>query len=233
MSGLPSTAAAAGAGHTYPRLLLVEDDDGFADAFTTALGCRGFRITRCKLGGEALRAHRDADLIVLDLGLPDMSGLEVLRRLCQVESVPVLVLTARGDDRAVVEALGSGAADFVVKVPRLPVLLARINAILDRARRSQRTPERHVTVDDVEIGFDARSVVAGGEPVELTVKEFDVLAVLARNLGVAVSRNELLDDVWGDRTMSGSLNVHMGTLRSKLGRPGLIRTIHNFGYRLG
>lgn len=216
------------------RVLLVEDDDGVADALIDALDAQGHRCTRCRLGVEALRTHRGADLVLLDLGLPDIDGLEVLRKLRRVSSVPVLILTARGGERAVVRGLRCGADDYLVKPVGLRELLARVDAVTRRINPP--APAKPVLeVDDLSIDLDARAVLRGGEPVELTTKEFDVLAVLARNLGIAVSRQQIMDEVWGDAylAISRTLDVHMTTLRAKLDRPATLSTIRGFGYRLG
>ncbi len=217
------------------RVLLVEDDDGVASALVEVLGVHGHRATRCRSGADALTAHRDADLVLLDLGLPDIDGLEVLRKLRRVSVVPVLVLTARGDERSVVRGLRCGADDYVVKPIRLGELLARMDVVTRRAAARGRFPQRVVRVADVCVDLEARTVEVAGEPVILTTKEFEILAVLARHAGNAVSRQQIMDQVWGDAylAVSRSLDVHLATLRAKLGRPGLLCTIRGFGYRFG
>lgn len=222
------------------RVLLVEDDDGVAEALVDALEAQGHRSIRCRLGVEALRRHRQADLVLLDLGLPDIDGLQVLRKLRRVSSVPVVVLTARGGERAVVRGLRSGADDYLVKPVGLRELLARVDAVTRRVNPPAAGPGGAggtpvVQVEDLSVDLDARAVWAGGRVVELTAKEFDVLAVLARHRGVAVSRQQIMDEVWGDAylAVSRSLDVHMTTLRAKLDRPVMLTTIRGFGYRLG
>jgi DNA-binding response OmpR family regulator len=220
------------------RVLLVEDDDGVASALVETLGEHGHRPTRCRLGADALLAHRDADLVLLDLGLPDIEGFDVLRRLRRVSTVPVLVLTARGDERSVVRCLRCGADDYVVKPIRLGELLARMEVVTRRsAARADRgdSGPRITQVSDVRVDLDARTVVVAGAPVVLTTKEFEVLAVLARQPGTAVSRQQIMDEVWGDAylAVSRALDVHVATVRAKLGRPELLQTIRGFGYRLG
>jgi DNA-binding response OmpR family regulator len=148
----------------------------------------------------------------------------------------VVVLTAHGDERSVVRGLRLGADDYLVKPVRLTELLARIDAVTRRARATGPGPgARTVRAGDVEIDLDARRVLVGGAEAGLTAKEFDVLAVLARRAGTAVSREQLLDEVWGDtgHATSRSLDVHLTQLRAKLGRPGLLTTIRGFGYRFG
>ncbi|SDK13259.1 DNA-binding response regulator, OmpR family, contains REC and winged-helix (wHTH) domain [Lentzea albidocapillata subsp. violacea] len=217
------------------RVLLVEDDDGVADALVEALRANGHRPSRVRRGSDALIAHRDADVVLLDLGLPDQDGLEVLRKLRKIDPVPVLVLTARGDERTVVRGLRLGADDYLVKPVRLAELLARIDAVARRSAAQSREPGELVRVSDVEIDLQSRQVVVGGREISLTTKEFDVLAVLARRPGTAVSRQQLMDEVWGNAfvAVSRTLDVHLTQLRAKLDRPGLLHTIRGFGYRLG
>jgi DNA-binding response OmpR family regulator len=217
------------------RVLLVEDDDGVADALVEALGAHGHTPRRVRRGADALTAHRDADVMLLDLGLPDEDGLEVLRKLRRVAVVPVLVLTARGDERSVVRGLRIGADDYLVKPVRLAELLARMDAVARRSRaRAAGDDGRIVRVADVEIDLGARRVCVADREITLTTKEFDVLAVLASRSGTAVSRQQLMDEVWGDAylAVSRSLDVHLAQLRAKLGRPGLVTTIRGFGFRL-
>jgi DNA-binding response OmpR family regulator len=215
------------------RVLLVEDDDGVADALVEALGARGHEPKRVGRGADALTAHRDFDLILLDLGLPDEDGLEVLRKIRRMATTPVVVLTARGDERTIVRGLRLGADDYLVKPVRLAELLARMDAVLRRSAPSA-PASRVVLVGDVEIDLDARRVLVGGQEITLTTKEFAVLAALASRVGTAVSRQQLMDEVWGDAylAVSRSLDVHLAQLRAKLDRPGVLTTIRGFGYRL-
>ena len=144
------------------------------------------------------------------------------------------MLTARGDERSVVRGLRLGADDYLVKPVRLSELLARIDAVARRATAGGPRP-RTVVVGDIEVDLGARRVLVGGQEVELTAKEFDVLAALAKRPGAAVSRQQLMDEVWGDAylAVSRSLDVHLTQLRAKIRRPELLTTIRGFGYRLG
>ncbi|WP_086784059.1 response regulator transcription factor [Streptomyces caniscabiei] len=217
------------------RVLLAEDDDGVAGALAEALYEHGHLPTRVRRGEDVLARHRQADLLLLDLGLPDLDGLEVLRKLRAVSGLPVVVLTARGDERSVVRGLRLGADDYLVKPVRLAELLARIDAVTRRAGAPAAPAPRTVRVDDVEVDLDARRVTVGGAEVRLTTKEFAVLAVLAARAGTAVSRQQLMDEVWGDAylAVSRSLDVHLTQVRAKLGRPDVLTTIRGFGYRFG
>ncbi|QWF85487.1 response regulator transcription factor [Amycolatopsis sp. CA-230715] len=217
------------------RVLLVEDDDGVAGALSEALGVRGHAVTRVTRGADALGKHHEADLLLLDLGLPDADGLDVLRKIRQVSAVPVLVLTARDDERSTVRGLRLGADDYLAKPVRLAELLARMDAVARRAGAGDEPQPDVVHVEDLEIDLAAHRVFAAGEEITLTAKEFAILAVLAVRPGTAVSRQQLMDEVWGDAhlAVSRSLDVHLTWLRAKLDRPGLLGTVRGFGYRLG
>ncbi|MEW2499606.1 response regulator transcription factor [Amycolatopsis sp. NPDC047767] len=218
------------------RVLLVEDDTGVAGALAETLDARGHTVTSVGRGADALHRHREADLLLLDLGLPDLDGLDVLRKIRQVSGVPVIVLTARGDERSVVRGLRLGADDYLTKPVRLAELLARMDAVVRRAGgRDTPADDAVVRLEDVEIDLGGRRVLVAGRDIGLTTKEFAVLAVLAARPGTAVSRQQLMDEVWGDAylAISRSLDVHMTQLRAKLDRPGLLTTIRGFGYRLG
>ncbi|QNP74260.1 response regulator transcription factor [Streptomyces roseirectus] len=217
------------------RVLLAEDDDGVAGALTEALYDAGHQPDRVRRGEDVLTRHRQADLLLLDLGLPDLDGLDVLRKLRAVSALPVLVLTARGDERSVVRGLRLGADDYLVKPVRLAELLARIEAVARRAAALAAPERRTVRAGDVEVDLEARRVRVGDGEVRLTTKEFEILAALASRAGAAVSRQQLLDEVWGDAylAVSRSLDVHITQLRAKLGRPGVLTTIRGFGYRFG
>ncbi|MCR6482173.1 response regulator transcription factor [Amycolatopsis sp. OK19-0408] len=217
------------------RVLLVEDDAGVAGALAESLHARGHPVTSVGRGADALSRHRDADLVLLDLGLPDLDGLDVLRKIRAVSPVPVIVLTARGDERSIVRGLRLGADDYLTKPVRLAELLARMDAVLRRAVAREAPAGDVVRVEDVEIDLGARRVLVAGHDIGLTTKEFAILAVLAARPGTAVSRQQLMDEVWGDAylAVSRSLDVHLTGLRAKLDRPGLLTTIRGFGYRLG
>jgi DNA-binding response OmpR family regulator len=220
------------------RVLLVEDDAGVAGALAESLHARGHPVTSVGRGADALHRHREADLVLLDLGLPDLDGLDVLRKIRAVSPVPVIVLTARGDERSVVRGLRLGADDYLTKPVRLAELLARMDAVVRRAVARDAPADSAgdvVHVEDVEIDLGARRVLVAGHDIGLTTKEYEILAVLAARLGTAVSRQQLMDEVWGDAylAVSRSLDVHLTQLRAKLDRPGLLTTIRGFGYRLG
>jgi DNA-binding response OmpR family regulator len=217
------------------RVLLVEDDDGVAGALVEVLSAHGHVPRHVRRGEDALVAHKQAELVLLDLGLPDGDGLDVLRKLRKVASIPVVVLTARGDERSVVRGLRLGADDYLVKPVRMAELLARMEAVARRSLSRKGPVAESIVVDGVDVDIRARRVLVDGLPVSLTAKEFDVLAALATRAGTAVSRQQLMDEIWGDAylAISRSLDVHVAQLRSKLGRPGLLTTVRGFGYRFG
>ncbi|MFE9688049.1 response regulator transcription factor [Streptomyces sp. NPDC006285] len=220
------------------RVLLIEDDERFAGALALALFERGHLVERVARADEGLRRKDRADFVLLDLGLPDMDGLAMLRKLRRVSSVPVIVLTARGDERTVLQGLSGGADDYLTKPFRLKELLARMDAVRRRARQNPQAlqkPERQaLEVGDVRIDLASRTVTVAGRCVTLTAREFDVLGMLARAAGEVKSREEIMDAVWGDAFLaaSRSLDVHVWGIRTKTGRPDLIRTLRGVGYRL-
>lgn len=217
------------------QVAVVEDDDGVAGALVDGLQAYRIPAARFARGADILTRHPGFDVILLDLGLPDLDGLEVLRQLRQVSAVPVIILTARDDERSVVRGLRSGADDYLVKPARMAELLARIETVRRRAARTTAAAaaSRTRTFGDITVDLDSRLLTITGSPVPLTTKEFELLAALVDNPGAAVSRQQLMDQIWGDAfvAVSRSLDVHMTALRSKLGRPGLIETIRGFGYR--
>ncbi|MBU6529642.1 response regulator transcription factor [Streptomyces sp. A108] len=220
------------------RVLLIEDDERLADALSLALFERGYLVERVVRAEEGLRRKDMADFVLLDLGLPDMNGLDMLRRLRRVSSIPVIVLTARGDERTVLQGLSSGADDYLTKPFRVKELLARMEAVRRRIRQApptvQEAEPQTVEVGDVLIDLAARTVTVAHQGVPLTAREFDVLALLARAPGVARGREEIMDAVWGDAFLaaSRSLDVHVWGIRTKTGRPDLIETLRGVGYRL-
>lgn len=215
------------------RTLIAEDDEQLGRALRDVLTANGHLVSRVGCGADVLLRHSEAQVILLDLGLPDLDGLEVLRKLRQVDDdVVVIVLTARDDERSVVLALRLGADDYLTKPVRLAELLARIDASVRRRRRTAPDATGHTSAG-LQIDYGPRQVTVDGELLHLTPIEFDLLAVLARRAGTAVSREVIQDEIWGDTflTKSKALDVHLHQLRMKLGKP-LITTIRGFGYRL-
>ena len=219
------------------RILVVEDDDRVAAALQDALAQRGYRTSRAATGAAAFAActgGRSIDLVLLDLGLPDVDGADLAVRLRSATSIPVIVVTARGDVTSRVDVLRRGADDYVVKPFSIAELLARIMAVLRRASQGAGPVDDIVETGDVRIDLGTRTVTVAGTAVTLSQRPFDVLAALARRRGAVVERQRLLMEVWDTewRGMERSLEVHVSNLRSKLGRPQLIETVRGVGYRL-
>ncbi|MDT5130380.1 MAG: hypothetical protein QOG79_4936 [Mycobacterium sp.] len=218
------------------RVLLVEDDDGVASALAELLGHAGASVIRTGRGADALHRVKGCDLVLLDLGLPDMDGLDVLRTLRRASAVPVIIMTARDSDGAVVLGLRAGADDYLVKPVRKAVLLARIEAVMRRLRRvggDAPAPSVPVVAGPVTIDRECRVVKLAEIPQPLTKTEFQILATLAARQGEAVSREELMLEVWGTAVVgrSRSLDFFIGQIRAKLaGLP--LHTVRGFGFRL-
>jgi DNA-binding response OmpR family regulator len=213
------------------RVLLVEDDDAIAEPLVAGLGREGLQVERVASGQGALDAS-PADLVLLDLGLPDLDGLEVCRQLRARSTVPIIVITARGEEVDRVVGLELGADDYLVKPFGFRELLARIRAVTRRTGGAP--PTAAVRVGDLEIDVRSRRVTVGGAAVDLTRKEFDLLALLAADPGALRTRQEILESVW-DAHWYGptkTLDVHVAALRRKLGDPGLIETVRGVGFRL-
>ncbi len=215
-------------------VLIVEDDDSMAAALTAAVSSTGHGATRVARGTDALLRHRDFEVILLDLGLPDMDGLEVLRKLRQVTEVPILILTARDDERSVVLGLRSGADDYLIKPVKLVELLARIEAVTRRALPAGGRKGSLIRLGGLALDTDRRVVQVSGRELALTPTEFDLLALLAKHAGSVVTREQILDALWGDAFLasSRSLDVHLTGLRSKLALPGFIVNVRGVGYRI-
>lgn len=213
------------------RVLVVEDDASVAAALTAVLQRAEHKTAHVASGAGLLERHPGADVVLLDLGLEDMDGLEALRLLRARSEVPVIVVTARGDERSTVVALRLGADDYLIKPVRVHELLARIEAV--RRRYAQQQPDaQEIRAGSVTVDLVARSATVAGEPISLTPTEFSLLAELARSAGAAVSRPELVRAVWGPEypTSSRAVDVHLAQLRQKL-PPGAITTLRGFGYR--
>ncbi|MBT2549231.1 response regulator transcription factor [Arthrobacter sp. ISL-65] len=216
------------------EVLIVEDDDAMASALDAAVVSAGHKATRVSRGADALLVHRRFEVILLDLGLPDLDGLDVLRKLRQVTACPILILTARDDERSVVLGLRSGADDYLVKPVKLVELLARIEAVTRRTGRYGDGQHHSIALGDLDVDLDRRVAAVGSRVLSLTPTEFQLLALLVRNAGSVVTREQILDALWGDAFLasSRSLDVHLTGLRAKLQLPGFIINVRGVGYRV-
>jgi two-component system KDP operon response regulator KdpE len=219
------------------RILVVEDDPGLRRALRTMMRTRDLDVVDVGTGEDAIvAAAGGVDLVVLDLGLPDLDGLEVLRRVRAFSSVPVIVLTAHHQQSEKVRALDAGADDYVTKPFDVEELLARMRAALRRVPQPANAPTL-VHVDELDIDLARRRVSRAGEQVHLTRTELSLLELLVRNPGKLLTQELLLREVWGPEygTESNYLRVYVGQLRKKLGddaaHPRLILTEPGIGYR--
>jgi DNA-binding response OmpR family regulator len=214
-------------------LLVVEDDDAIADPLVEGLERAGFEVVRSATGRGAPGQAATADLVLLDLGLPDIDGSEVCRRIREVSDVPIIVVSARGEESERVLGLELGADDYVVKPFGLRELIARVRAVTRRsAPRGE--PAGAQRIGGLEIDRRTRRVCAGGEEIALSPKEFDLLALLADDPGAVVSRHEIMAEVWDPHWYgpTKTLDVHVASLRKKLGDPALVETVRSVGFRL-
>ncbi len=226
------------------RLLLVEDDNHVAAALSAILVRHGFQVVHARSGEEAIQALLPAEkepfgVVLLDLGLPDQDGYEVCGKIRKHGDTPVIMVTARADVRSRIHGLNLGADDYVVKPYDTGELLARIHAV-SRRKATGDTPVSATAADTalrlggVRIELPTRRVSVDGTEVQLTRKEFDLLALLAQRPGVVFRREQIISEVW--RTSwegtGRTLEVHVASLRSKLRMPALVQTVRGVGYRL-
>ncbi|KGM13254.1 response regulator transcription factor [Cellulomonas bogoriensis] len=219
------------------QVLLAEDDPAIAEPLARALGREGYDVVVQGTGQGAIDSASGADMVILDLGLPDMDGLDVARWIRnQGLTTPVLVLTARADEVDLVVGLDAGADDYVTKPFRLAELLARVRALLRRTH-TDGTEEDEVHAQNVRMDLAAHRAFQGDRELHLTAKEFELLRVLVREAGSVVPRENLMRQVW-DSDPSGStktLDMHVSWLRRKLGddanNPRYITTVRGMGFR--
>jgi two-component system, OmpR family, response regulator RegX3 len=222
------------------KILLVEDDDSIAGPLAKGLEREGYSVNRVANGRDALAAT-GAEMILLDLGLPDIDGLDVCRRLRSTSDVPIIVVSARGEEIDRVLGLELGADDYLVKPFSVRELVARIRAILRRmasepssSPQSASSEEVVQRIGDLELDRRTHRVRLGEHDIDLTPKEFALLALLAEDPGALRTRAEILDQVW-DPNWYGptkTLDVHVASLRKKLGDPAWIETVRGVGFRL-
>ncbi|MET9886515.1 response regulator transcription factor [Streptomyces sp. NPDC006430] len=213
------------------RVLVVEDDRGIAESLVRGLRQAGYAVEGVRTGREALTAP-SPDVVLLDLGLPDIDGVEVCRRLRARSDAAIIAVTARGEEADRVVALDEGADDYLVKPFGLAELLARIRAVLRRRRPADTEILLH---GPLALDLRTRQVSVDGRTVALTPKEFGILECLAADPGRVVSRQQILERAWDSHWYGPTkvLDVHVAALRRKLGVPGLVETVYGHGFRLG
>lgn len=218
--------------YEWVKILLVEDEDSIATPLTESLRREGFTVERAATGAAALEAG-PADCVLLDLRLPDVDGYEVCRSLRARSDVPIIMVTARGEEVDRVIGLELGADDYVPKPFWLRELVARIHAVTRRTGGLMR-PDGPMRVGGLEVDVRARRACLEDCELELTAKEFDVLAALAAQPGTVVTRQQLLEQVWQTSWygQTKTIDVHVGALRRKLGDAAWIDTVRGIGFRL-
>jgi DNA-binding response OmpR family regulator len=221
------------------RILLVEDERSISGPLAAALEREGFEATVATTAGEALELGRGMapDLVLLDLMLPDGSGFDVCRELRQTRDVPIVMLTARGDEADRIVGLELGADDYVVKPFSAREVIARVRAVLRRTTAAPRSAGGPLEIGELRVDPERRSATFAGEELDLSRKEFDLLERLVRDAGTVVTREQLIEDVW-DMNWFGStktLDVHVSGIRRKLGddanEPRYLHTVRGVGFR--
>ena len=222
-------------GSPGPQLLLVEDEASIGSLVTAYLEQTGYRVAWVRSGEEALLKLDELEprLVLLDIGLPGADGFDVCSSILARSTVPIVMLTARDEEADRVAGLEVGADDYVSKPFSPRELAARVKAVLRRSEPAAPSTQR-IEIGDVVLDPQAREVTVAGQAVELTGKEFDLLAYLLENAGIVVSRDQLLDRVWGMSYAGGTrtVDVHVAQLRRKLGRPDSIKTFRGSGYKV-
>jgi DNA-binding response OmpR family regulator len=217
-----------------PRILIVEDEPGIVDFLEIGLRHEGYDVESQLDGLSGLRAFETAApaLVILDLMLPGIDGMELCRRIRSRSSVPVIMLTAKGDVASRVDGFSAGADDYIPKPFRFEELLARVRAVLRRAGDPQ--PPDELTFGDLRLSVSSREVSRGGRPVALTAREFDLLALFLRQPRQVLSKEAILNRVWGSDFYGDAnvVEVYVRYLRRKLGDPPLIHTLRGAGYVL-
>ncbi len=222
-----------------PTILIVEDDDTVREALSAGLESEGYEVILSDNGLDGLKQAKEEgpDLILLDLMLPEMDGLSVCRALRRDSDVPIIMLTARGTEMDKIVGLETGADDYVVKPFSLGELLARIRSLLRRTRNDKQENQMQLTSGDISLDLTSRRVSKDDAEVHLTQKEFNLLAELIRNKGAVLSRDLLLEKVWGYSYVGNThtVDVHIRWLREKIeldpSKPVRIVTVRGVGYR--
>ncbi len=225
-----------------PQILFADDDPSSQQMVQTALKAANLKVLLASSGAEALEVWRNnpLDLIILDVMMPDMSGFEVCQYIRRVSPVPIMMLTGMSREQDILQGFESGSDDYIFKPFRPKELIARIHAILQRTSRSVTQTTGRLMYGDLELDIDAQRALRRGEPIQVTPLEFQLLQYMIQRVGVALSKEELFQNVWGYTMPSGGMNlieVAVRRLREKVeedpSHPAYIQTVRGVGYRFG
>ena len=216
-----------------PSILVVEDDVPVRCLITTTLKTHGYKYLTASNGETAIMmtTSHNPDIMLLDLGLPDIDGIEVIRSVRTWSNLPIIVLSARSEDSDKIEALDNGADDYLTKPFSVMELISRVKALLRRSMKGLK--ERVITIGEISLDVERRKVTVAGERCELTYKEYELLKLLMNNAGIVTPREEILSKVWETdfEGESRTIDMHIKTLRQKLGSSAnRIKTVRNVGY---
>ncbi|CAL9374337.1 Sensor histidine kinase RcsC [Streptomyces sp. enrichment culture] len=216
------------------RILVVDSDAACADALVKSLLRQGHEAERVATGMAALDSYERAHMVLMDLDLPDLDGLEICRRIRAGSAVPVIAVTGRGSELDRVLGLQAGADDYLVKPYGFRELMARIEAVMRRSR-GHTTPAAPSVISHGPLLIDvsARQVRLDGRPIDLTRKEFDLVRLLASQPDTVIPRKRIMQEVWGDAWSRRTIDTHISNIRHKLGSPGWIMTVRGVGFQLG
>ncbi len=226
-------------GYMKRTILVVDDEIDILELMEYHLEKEGFSVVTAKSGGEALDValSQELDLIVLDLMLPGINGLEVckiLKREAKTKNIPIIMVSAKGEEQDIITGLELGADDYIVKHFSPKVFIARVNTVLRRSESKKTNDENIIKIDGLQINLPNFSVTLNDEPIKLTLTEFNILALFARNPGRVFTRDQILDKVWPDETyvVDRTVDVHIRSLRKKLDSASKhIESIRGIGYR--
>ena len=215
-------------------ILVVEDDRPIRNLIITTLKTHDYKYLAAENGSSAIleASSHNPDIVLLDLGLPDLEGVEVIKKIRTWSNMPIIVISARSEDTDKIEALDAGADDYITKPFGVMELISRVKAMLRRSQKSQEK-DKVLKLGNIVLDREKHSVTVGKEPVELTYKEYELLKLLMTNAGIVTTRELILDRVWGIdfEGESRTLDMHIKTLRQKLKEEGsLIKTVRNVGY---
>ena len=218
-----------------PLILVVEDDNSVKNLITTTLKAHNYRYLTAPNGATAIfeASSHNPDIVLLDLGLPDIDGVEVIKKIRTWSNMPIIVISARSEDTDKIDALDAGADDYLTKPFGVMELISRVKALLRRTQSA--AEETKICHGEIRMDNDKHAVFVGDEPCELTFKEYELLKYLMINAGIVLSRDKIMDQVWGFEYEgeSRTVDMHIKTLRQKLGAAGsCIKTIRNVGYMI-